>query len=446
MTAAYRAYARQQAQAYGINPDVIERQIDQESGFNPSVTSPSGAQGISQFMPGTATSVGLSNPYDPYASIDAMVQLMARYLNDYGSYENALIAYNWGPGNVGRADLPRETQTYLNNILGANMQEPMSTYNSNGGGGGTANGFDTQTFLNGVLSAMPKPGQYKDVTDASGTYTAAQQYQDDYGVWLENYQQALTIAQAQEELGAGLTRMQDGTIVSQADFAMLDPQAQAQVQARQGQMQIDLDNAWSDIVNKYGLTEFQTKQGAIESENQRRSTDFQNRMSEFDTRLGLDQMNQDTAAKQVDRQIAGMQESRGRAGLIQDAMDKAAGWATSGGKTSFTPADLGEAMKVIAQFGGIGANAPFLNFTGTRTIDPQALLTAQDEALGVTGQLPQIPNLLTQPGQIPQAPGTMPVPVTPPQLLYPQAPAQMPVSQQPRRARTLSEILGMPGF
>ena len=336
---------------------------------------------------------------------------------------------------------PRAWSTY-----GGGMQEPMSTYNSNGGGGGTANGFDTQTFLNGVLSAMPKPGQYKDVTDASGTYTAAQQYQDDYGVWLENYQQALTIAQAQEELGAGLTRMQDGTIVSQADFAMLDPQAQAQVQARQGQMQIDLDNAWSDIVNKYGLTEFQTKQGAIESENQRRSTDFQNRMSEFDTRLGLDQMNQDTAAKQVDRQIAGMQESRGRAGLIQDAMDKAAGWATSGGKTSFTPADLGEAMKVIAQFGGIGANAPFLNFTGTRTIDPQALLTAQDEALGVTGQLPQIPNLLTQPGQIPQAPGTMPVPVTPPQLLYPQAPAQMPVSQQPRRARTLSEILGMPGF
>ena len=338
---------------------------------------------------------------------------------------------------------PQAWSTY-----GAAMQEPMSTYNwqGEGGGGGPANGLDTQTFLNGILSAMPKPGQYKDVTDASGTYTAAQQYQDDYADWLENYKQALTVAQLQEEMGAGLTRMQDGTIVSQADFAMLDPAAQAQVQARQAQVQIDLDNAWADIVNTYGLTEFQTKQGAIQSENARRSTEFQNRMSEFDTRLGLDQMNQDTAAKQVDRQLSGMQESRGRAGLIQDAMDKAAGWATSGGKKSFTPADLGEAMKVIAQFGGIGANTPFLNFTGTRTIDPQALLTAQDEALGVSGQLPQIPNLLTQPGQIPQAPGTMPVPLNPPQMLYPQAPAQMPISQPQQRPRTLSEILGMPGF
>ena len=333
---------------------------------------------------------------------------------------------------------PQAWSTY-----GAAMQEPMSTYNSQGG---TSNGFDSQTFLSGVLGAMPKTGQYKDITDASGVYTAAQQYSDDYSVWLENYQQALTIAQMQEELGAGLTRMEDGTIVSQADFDMLDPNAQAQVRARQAQMQVDLDNSWADIVNTYGLTEFKTKQGAIESENARRSMEFQNRMSEFDTRLGLDQMNQGTATKQVDRQLAGLQESRNRASMIQDAMDKAAGWATSGGKTSFTPADFGEAMKVIAQFGGIGGGTPFLNFPGTRTIDPQALLTAQDEALGVTGQLPQIPNLLTQPGQIPQAPGSMPIPTTPPQLLYPQAPQRMPVSQPSQRQRTLSEILGMPGF
>lgn len=333
---------------------------------------------------------------------------------------------------------PQAWSTY-----GAAMQEPMSTYNWRGG---TSTGFDSQTFLSGILNAMPRPEQYKDVTDASGTYTAAQQYSDDYSAWLENYQQALSITQLQREMDAGLTRMEDGTIVSQADFDMLDPQSQAQVQARQAQMQIDLDNSWADIVNTYGLKEFETEQGAIQEENSRRSRDFQNQMDVYREGIGLDAAHQDTAFRQVDRQLRGLQESRGRAGLIQDAMDKAAGWATSGGKTSFTPADFGEAMKVLAQFGGIGAGAPFLNFTGTRTVDPQALLTAQDEALGVSGQLPQIPNLLTQASQIPQAPGTMPVPTAPPQLLYPQAPQRVPVSQPSSRPRTLSEILGMPGF
>lgn len=50
-----RAYARGVAAQYGLDPDVFERQIDQESGFNPQAVSPAGAKGIAQFMPACVT-------------------------------------------------------------------------------------------------------------------------------------------------------------------------------------------------------------------------------------------------------------------------------------------------------------------------------------------------------------------------------------------------------
>jgi soluble lytic murein transglycosylase-like protein len=51
----YHKLARQDATNAGINPDLFERQINQESGFNPDAVSPAGAIGISQIMPSTAS-------------------------------------------------------------------------------------------------------------------------------------------------------------------------------------------------------------------------------------------------------------------------------------------------------------------------------------------------------------------------------------------------------
>ena len=47
-------FARQAAQKIGLDPDIFMRQIQQESGFNPTAKSPAGAAGIAQFMPATA--------------------------------------------------------------------------------------------------------------------------------------------------------------------------------------------------------------------------------------------------------------------------------------------------------------------------------------------------------------------------------------------------------
>lgn len=118
----YVTAAQAAARQYGIDPAIFVRQIQQESGFNPAAVSSAGALGIAQIMPATARGWHV-NPRDPIASLRAAARAMASYVRRYGSYRNALVAYNAGPGAVGRGTLPAETQNYISSILG-------------GGGGG----------------------------------------------------------------------------------------------------------------------------------------------------------------------------------------------------------------------------------------------------------------------------------------------------------------------
>lgn len=87
--------AAQDAQKYGVG-SWFTNQIGQESGWNPNAKSGSGAEGIAQFMPGTAKSVGLGDPYNPIAALDAAAKFDAQLLKRYGTPERALSAYNSG--------------------------------------------------------------------------------------------------------------------------------------------------------------------------------------------------------------------------------------------------------------------------------------------------------------------------------------------------------------
>lgn len=120
-------YARQQAQQVGLDPEIFVRQIQQESGFNPTAKSPAGATGIAQFMPATAQGMGV-DPSDPYASLAGAARLMSNYLKQYqGDYAKALAAYNAGPGNVEKyGGVPpfEETQRYVSTILGSRDTGP----------------------------------------------------------------------------------------------------------------------------------------------------------------------------------------------------------------------------------------------------------------------------------------------------------------------------------
>src|SRR3954466_15275684 len=96
-------------------------QLYKESNFNPYARSPAGAEGIAQFIPCTARPIGLTDPFDAPAAIDAQAHLMRDLLRQFGSVPLALAAYNAGPAPVMRCGcvptIP-ETQAYVADILG----------------------------------------------------------------------------------------------------------------------------------------------------------------------------------------------------------------------------------------------------------------------------------------------------------------------------------------
>jgi soluble lytic murein transglycosylase-like protein len=109
------------AQRWNVSAALLAAQIMVESNFNPFARSPAGAQGISQFMPATAAAVGLRDPFDAAASIDAQAHLMRDLLRRFGSVPLALAAYNAGARPVaacGCVPPYPETRGYVARILG----------------------------------------------------------------------------------------------------------------------------------------------------------------------------------------------------------------------------------------------------------------------------------------------------------------------------------------
>ncbi|MDO8214061.1 transglycosylase SLT domain-containing protein [Conexibacter sp. CPCC 206217] len=111
----------QAAQRWNVSAALLAAQLYAESGFNPFAVSSAGAQGIAQFMPGTAAAYGLDDPFDAPSAIDAQGRMMRDLLRQFGTVPLALAAYNAGPGAVsGCGCIPPypETQAYVARILG----------------------------------------------------------------------------------------------------------------------------------------------------------------------------------------------------------------------------------------------------------------------------------------------------------------------------------------
>jgi hypothetical protein len=117
----YRAPILRSASRWNVSAALLAAQLLAESNFTPNAVSPAGAQGIAQFMPGTARSYGLKDPFDPEQAIDAQAHMMSDLLAQFRSIPLALAAYNAGPGAVAACDcVPPypETQAYVARILG----------------------------------------------------------------------------------------------------------------------------------------------------------------------------------------------------------------------------------------------------------------------------------------------------------------------------------------
>jgi soluble lytic murein transglycosylase-like protein len=105
----------------GIDPALLKGLVSQESGFDPNARSGAGALGLTQLMPGTAASLGVSNPLDPAQSLQGGAKYLRQQLDRFGGDERlALAAYNAGPGAVARyGGVPpySETQNYVNSVM-----------------------------------------------------------------------------------------------------------------------------------------------------------------------------------------------------------------------------------------------------------------------------------------------------------------------------------------
>jgi hypothetical protein len=88
------------AREFDVDPALIAAVIQTESAFQSRAISGKGAQGLMQIMPATGREMGLINPFDPAENIRAGTRYLKAQLTNFATFEEALAAYNAGPGNV----------------------------------------------------------------------------------------------------------------------------------------------------------------------------------------------------------------------------------------------------------------------------------------------------------------------------------------------------------
>jgi soluble lytic murein transglycosylase-like protein len=108
-------------QRHQIDPDFINSVIRAESGFQSNAVSKKGAQGLMQLMPGTASELGVANPFDPKSNVEGGTRYLRGLLEKY-NYDpvKALAAYNAGAMRVDQYHgVPpyEETRAYIARII-----------------------------------------------------------------------------------------------------------------------------------------------------------------------------------------------------------------------------------------------------------------------------------------------------------------------------------------
>ena len=148
---AYVGNVNTAAAATGLPVGVVAAQINEESGFQPGVSSPAGAEGIAQFLPSTWHGLGCSgSPFNAGDSFRCYATYMSQLLHQFhGNVRDALAAYNAGPGNL------QAGYGYADTILRAAGQSPgITAAGGSGGGGGGVQQAQLDSFIPSPLNFL----------------------------------------------------------------------------------------------------------------------------------------------------------------------------------------------------------------------------------------------------------------------------------------------------
>jgi|YNPBryulayer2012_1023412.scaffolds.fasta_scaffold08293_2 soluble lytic murein transglycosylase-like protein len=109
------------ARKYEMDPRLVKKLVQVESGFNPQAVSPKGAMGLMQLMPDTCRDLGVENPFDVQENLEGGLRYLKGLMEQFQDVRLALAAYNAGPARVreygGIPPFP-ETQQFVKKILG----------------------------------------------------------------------------------------------------------------------------------------------------------------------------------------------------------------------------------------------------------------------------------------------------------------------------------------
>ncbi len=121
------------ARASSLPLEFFARVIWQESRFQSDAVGPvtrngQRAQGIAQFMPGTANERGLLDPFNPVQALPKSAEFLSELRDQFGNLGLAAAAYNAGPKRIqdwlaGSGYMPQETRNYVYAITGSSVDD-----------------------------------------------------------------------------------------------------------------------------------------------------------------------------------------------------------------------------------------------------------------------------------------------------------------------------------
>jgi hypothetical protein len=110
-----RVHGPELERRFGLVPRILLHLIEKESKGDPYAQNSRGAKGLFQIMPATQSGFD-GNPFDPLEAAAYVAETLSKNVKQFGSYEKALAAWNWGRGNLFRKGLhqaPPETRDFL---------------------------------------------------------------------------------------------------------------------------------------------------------------------------------------------------------------------------------------------------------------------------------------------------------------------------------------------